>query len=93
MANFGRVYPHYAGGVLVLQVPRCLFVLSHEVSSLFLLLVGKSSVFRSAAFVFRHFRLVCRALVFGIKSAGLFEDSTISVGMVCRLPGGTMYLT
>ena len=35
MANFGRVYPHSAGGVLVLQVPRCLFVLSHEVSSLF----------------------------------------------------------
>ena len=25
-------------------------------------------------------------LAFGVKSVGLFEDPTISVGMVCRLP-------
>ena len=62
MANFGRVYPHSTDGVLVWQVPHCVFVLSHEVSSLFLLLVGKSSVFRRAACgVRRRLRLVCRA--------------------------------
>ena len=32
-------------------------------------------------------------LVFGIESAGLFENPTISVGMVSRLPGSTVYLT
>ena len=32
-------------------------------------------------------------LVFGVKSAGLLEDPTISVGMVYRPPGGTMDLT
>ena len=31
-------------------------------------------------------------LVFGVKSAGLFEDPTISVGVVCRLPEGTVDL-
>ena len=61
MLNVGMVYPHSADGPLVWQVPRSVFVLSHEVSSLFWLLVGKSSVVRSAAFGVRHFRLVCRA--------------------------------
>ena len=32
-------------------------------------------------------------LVFGIESAGLFENPTVSVGMVSRLPGSTVYLT
>ena len=32
-------------------------------------------------------------LVFGVESAGLFEDPTISVGVVCRLPSGTVDLT
>ena len=31
-------------------------------------------------------------LVFDVKSARLLEDLTISVGMVCRLPGGTVDL-
>ena len=31
-------------------------------------------------------------LVSGIEFAGLLEDSTISVGMICRLPGGTVDL-
>ena len=32
-------------------------------------------------------------LVFGIESAGLFENPTVSVGMVSRLPGSTVYMT
>ena len=32
-------------------------------------------------------------LVFGVEFAGLLENSTISVGMVRRLPGSTVYLT
>ena len=32
-------------------------------------------------------------LVFGIESAGLFENPTVSVGMVSRLPGSAVYLT
>ena len=34
-----------------------------------------------------------KPLVFGVESAGLFENPTISVGVVCRLPGGTVDLT
>ena len=32
-------------------------------------------------------------LVFGVEFAGLLENPTISVGMVRRLPGSTVYLT
>ena len=31
--------------------------------------------------------------MFGIESAELFENPTVSVGMVSRLPGSTVYLT
>ena len=31
-------------------------------------------------------------LVFGIESAGLFENPSVSVGMVSRLPGSTVDL-
>ena len=37
--------------------------------------------------------LCIEPLVFGIKSIGLFEDPTVSVGMVSRLTGSTVYLT
>ena len=32
-------------------------------------------------------------LVFGVEFSGLLETPTISVGMVRRLPGSTVYLT
>ena len=32
-------------------------------------------------------------LVFGVQFVGLLENTTISVGMVRRLPGSTVYLT
>ena len=32
-------------------------------------------------------------LVFGVESAGLFENPTVSVGVVCRPSGGAMDLT
>ena len=32
-------------------------------------------------------------LVFGVEFAGLLEDPTISVGVVCRPSGGTVDLT
>ena len=33
-----------------------------------------------------------KPLVFGVEFAGLLEDPTISVSMVCRLPGSTVDL-
>ena len=32
-------------------------------------------------------------LVFGVEFAGLLEEPTTSVGVVCRLPGSTVDLT
>ena len=32
-------------------------------------------------------------LLFGVEFAGLLENPTISMGMVRRLPGSTVYLT
>ena len=40
-----------------------------------------------------HLHLVYPALVFGVELAGLFEDPTFSVGMICRFIRGDMYLT
>ena len=73
---------------------RAPHVLLCEVSSLFLLLVG-SLLFPGAlllGFVL-VFAWCVEPLVFDIESAGLFENPTVSVGMVSRLPSSTVYLT
>ena len=71
-----------------------LHVLLCGVSSQFLLIVGSSFVSWYSAFGFFFVFAWCvEPLVFGVESAGFFENPTISVGMVSRLSGSVVYLT
>ena len=78
-------------GRVPLWAPR---VLLCGVSLLFLLLVGNSFFPGTLLLGFvLVFAWCVEPLVFGVEFAGLFENPTISVGMVSRLSGSAMYLT
>ena len=69
-------------------------VLLCGVSLLFLLLVGNSFVSGTLLLGFvLVFAWCIEPLVFGVESAGLFENPTISMGMVSKLSESAVYLT